>query len=117
MKRCTADQNVCGIDLWLNALSGGHCVRCLRYRLFTGNSLIGAPREVHPNSALKKRPKDGLWYKKAPRRFTPETLAHTYLFETPPPAHARKMRKYPAVPHPFVLNPPMSVQDLPAGVA
>ena len=44
-----------------------------------------------------------------------QVCAHAYLFETPPPAHARKMRKYPAVPHPFVLNPPAGVQRLPAG--
>lgn len=44
-----------------------------------------------------------------------QVCAHAYLFETPPPAHARKMRKYPAVPHPFVLNPPTGAQSLPAG--
>ena len=44
-----------------------------------------------------------------------QICAHAYLFETPPPPQARKMRKYPAVPHPFVLNPPSGVESLPAG--
>ncbi len=29
-----------------------------------------------------------------------------YIFETPPPLTARKMRKYTAAPHPFLLEPP-----------
>ncbi|PPD02571.1 MAG: hypothetical protein CTY29_12580 [Methylobacter sp.] len=32
--------------------------------------------------------------------------AYTYVFETPPPADAKKMRKYTAAPHPFVLRLP-----------
>ena len=45
-----------------------------------------------------------------------QICAHAYLFETPPPPHARKMRQYPAVPHPFVLNPLSGMENLPAGV-
>ena len=41
--------------------------------------------------------------------------AHAYVFETPPPREAEKMRKYPAVPHPFVLNPPVGVEALATG--
>lgn len=41
--------------------------------------------------------------------------AHSYLFETPPPQDAEKMRKYPAVPHPFVLQPPEGIVELPEG--
>ncbi len=29
---------------------------------------------------------------------------YAYVFETPPPVHAGKMRRYDAVPHPFLLN-------------
>lgn len=39
--------------------------------------------------------------------------AYSYIFETPPPANAEKMRKYTAAPHPFVLQFPVtaSVSD------
>ncbi|MDN3562401.1 Eco57I restriction-modification methylase domain-containing protein [Vreelandella neptunia] len=86
VKMHIADHNVYGVDLnpiavelaevslWLNALSGGHNVPWFGYQLFTGNSLIGARREVYPASALKKQHKDGLWYNTAPRRLAPESL-------------------------------------------
>lgn len=32
------------------------------------------------------------------------SCGYAYVFETPPPAQSAKMRKYPAAPHPFVLN-------------
>ncbi len=35
--------------------------------------------------------------------------AYSYVFETPPPANAEKMRKYTAAPHPFVLQFPVTV--------
>jgi uncharacterized protein with HEPN domain len=91
VKMHIADHNVYGVDLnpiavelaevslWLNALSGGHNVPWFGYQLFTGNSLIGARREVYPalslrKTALKKQAKEGLWYNNAPRRLNPETL-------------------------------------------
>ena len=86
VKMHIADHNVYGVDLnpiavelaevslWLNALSGGHNVPWFGYQLFSGNSLIGARREVYPAIALKKQAKDGLWYNQPPRRLEPRTL-------------------------------------------
>lgn len=83
VKMHIADHNVFGVDLnpiavelaevslWLNALSGGHNVPWFGYQLFTGNSLIGARREVYPTSSLKKQAKENLWYNHAPRRLNP----------------------------------------------
>ena len=89
VKMHIADHNVYGVDLnpiavelaevslWLNALSGGHNVPWFGYQLFTGNSLIGARREVYSKSALKKQAKEGLWHNQAPRRLSPATLLQT----------------------------------------
>jgi hypothetical protein len=86
VKMHIADHNVFGVDLnpiavelaevslWLNALSGGHTVPWFGYQLFTGNSLIGARREVYSTEALIKQGKEGLWYNNAPKRLVPETL-------------------------------------------
>ncbi|MGX5218932.1 Eco57I restriction-modification methylase domain-containing protein [Pseudomonas segetis] len=86
VKMHIADHNVFGVDLnpiavelaevslWLNALSGGHNVPWFGYQLFTGNSLIGARREVYAISALKKQAKESLWYNHAPRRLNPFSL-------------------------------------------
>lgn len=86
VKMHIADHNVYGVDLnpiavelaevslWLNALSGGHNVPWFGYQLFTGNSLIGARREVYRKIALKKQAKEGYWYNNAPRRLNPESL-------------------------------------------
>ncbi len=84
-----ADRNVYGVDLnpiatelaevslWLNAIYGepadpGQPPRAARvpwfgYQLFSGNSLIGARREVFAASLLKKASKPA-WYDTPPRR-------------------------------------------------
>ncbi len=36
---------------------------------------------------------------------------YPYIFETPPPLAAQKMRKYTAAPHPFVLEPPRAPEN------
>ncbi len=33
------------------------------------------------------------------------TCVYSYIFETPPPPHSQKMRKYIAAPHPFIIAP------------
>ncbi|HXF94116.1 MAG TPA: CRISPR system precrRNA processing endoribonuclease RAMP protein Cas6 [Nitrospiraceae bacterium] len=42
---------------------------------------------------------------------------YPYVFETPPPPDTRVMRKYPAAPHPFVLEPPAGGQTVAPGEA
>ena len=43
------------------------------------------------------------------------SCGYAYVFETPPPLETRKMRKYPAAPHPFVLMPGSIGGSRPAG--
>jgi hypothetical protein len=40
------------------------------------------------------------------------SCVYPYIFETPPPLHAEKMRRYTAAPHPFVIETPLT--DKPA---
>jgi hypothetical protein len=88
-----ADRNLFGVDLnpiatelaevsiWLNAIYGepaepGKPPKAARvpwfgYQLFTGNSLVGARREVYPAARLTSQPKENLWHSIAPRRLDP----------------------------------------------
>jgi len=45
--------------------------------------------------------------KECPDCLLKEKCIYSYIFETPPPADSRMMRKYPSAPHPFVLCPPL----------
>jgi hypothetical protein len=36
---------------------------------------------------------------------------YSYIFETPPPPDAQKMRKYTAAPHPFLIDPPTAPEN------
>lgn len=40
------------------------------------------------------------------------SCVYPYVFETPPPADATKLRKYPAAPHPFVVEPWPDCRDV-----
>lgn len=86
-KMYIADRNTFGIDLnpvavelaevslWLNAIHGGRQVPWFGYQLFTGNSLIGARRQVYDVSLLGQRPKGQAWYDETPVRLNPFSLS------------------------------------------
>lgn len=38
--------------------------------------------------------------------------AYSYVFETPPPTDSKILRKYPNVPHPFVIEPPFEEKEI-----
>jgi hypothetical protein len=42
----------------------------------------------------------------------PETCPYAYIFETPPPADAAMLRKYPHAPHPYVIEPSLDEQRI-----
>ena len=109
-----ADRNLFGVDLnpiatelaevsiWLNAIYGESSedgqppkparVPWFGYQLFTGNSLVGARREVYPADRLKKQAKDSLWFNLAPKRLDPQNPARgeneIYHFLLPDPGMA-----------------------------
>jgi hypothetical protein len=45
------------------------------------------------------------------------SCVYPYVFETPPPERAEKLRKYPAAPHPFVVEPWPDCRELAPGAA
>lgn len=80
VKMYIADRNVYGIDLnpvavelaevslWLNTIYEGGFVPWFGTQLVNGNSLIGARRQVYPESALTATSKGLRWYENAPER-------------------------------------------------
>ena len=80
VKMYIADRNVYGIDLnsiavelaevslWLNTIYEGGYVPWFGTQLVNGNSLIGARRQVYPESALKATSKGMRWYEREPDR-------------------------------------------------
>ena len=45
------------------------------------------------------------------------SCVYPYVFETPPPERAGKLRKYPAAPHPFVIEPWPACREVAPGAA
>lgn len=43
------------------------------------------------------------------------SCTYAYLYETPPPIDSSKMRRYTAVPHPFVIEAPVGAEQIAAG--
>lgn len=84
VKMYIADNNVFGVDLnpvavelaevslWLNAISSEAFVPWFGYQLFTGNSLVGARRQVFEAHQLScKSQKELSWLNQAPMRLPP----------------------------------------------
>ena len=79
VKHYIADRNVFGIDLnpvavelaevslWLNCIVGDGHVPWFGFQLYTGNSLVGASRQVYRSDELRKGvKKPELWYNREP---------------------------------------------------
>ena len=89
VKMRIADGHVFGVDLnpiavelaevslWLNALSQSNQVPWFGYQLFSGNSLIGARRQVYRPDQLTTTVKDDRWFKCEPKRLAPTSLRHS----------------------------------------
>ena len=80
------------VSLWLNCIHEGDFVPWFGDQLFTGNSLIGARREVYPASRIGKRTDAGdRWFKHAPRAVrsdAPRKVDEVYHFLLPDPSMA-----------------------------
>ncbi|MDO9528363.1 MAG: hypothetical protein Q7J27_04295 [Syntrophales bacterium] len=97
VKMCLADNNVFGVDLnpvavelaevslWLNTIHEGAYVPWFGMQLVTGNSLIGARRQVYASSLLRRVQKnDSIWLDEVPERVTsveerPENTVYHFL--------------------------------------
>ena len=83
VKMYIADNNVFGVDLnpiavelaevslWLNTIYEGAFVPWFTMQLVTGNSLIGARRQVFHVDLLKKKSSGSSWLKEVPERIKP----------------------------------------------
>ncbi len=112
VKHYIADRNVFGIDvnplamelaevsLWLNCIVRQGHVPWFGFQLYTGNSLVGARREVYrAGDLVSERAGKGRWYGKAPeavgRSSVPERPAGSvYHFLLPDPGMARYDDRY-----------------------
>ena len=103
VKMRIADHNVYGVDLnpiavelaeislWLNAMGRSGAVPWFGYQLFSGNSLIGARRQVYSPDGLTEKKAGDRWYRHTPERLAPNTLkdgsgrpaGHIYHFLLP----------------------------------
>ena len=102
VKHYIADRNVYGVDLnpvarelaevslWLNCIHKDGHVPWFGYQLMTGNSLIGARRQVYPPERLTKQKRATLWFNEAPERVFPGTrpAEAVYHFLLPDPGMA-----------------------------
>ena len=85
VKMLLADRNVFGVDLnpiavelaevslWLNSIHAGGFVPWFGMQLVTGNSLIGARRQMFESALLRKKAKgEHSWMDEVPKRYWPQ---------------------------------------------
>ncbi|MGH6884732.1 MAG: hypothetical protein ACREGK_01495, partial [Geminicoccales bacterium] len=85
------------VSLWLNAITDGAFVPWFGMQIVTGNSLIGARREVYAVERLTASRKQGRWHEHAPERLdpagiataTPDRAGRVYHFLLPDPGMSK----------------------------
>ena len=100
-KHFITDRNVFGVDLnpiagelaevslWLNCIHKDGHVPWFGYQLVTGNSLVGARRQVYESAKLGKgNRRDDRWFNFAPNRVTTAGPGTVYHFLLPDPGMA-----------------------------
>ena len=100
-KHYITDRNVFGVDLnpvagelaevslWLNCIHKDGHVPWFGYQLVTGNSLVGARRQVYESAKLgKENRRDERWFNFAPNRVTAASPGTVYHFLLPDPGMA-----------------------------